>query len=315
MSHPPASSSKTIPSPETSPSQRKEAHHNAFLNETEIFLTRIKDKDTLDYGGDKDRVRAANREQQGEVVSLKPDGTPHNHVKKVNHYQGGLKNRIARLQDLLGDSSASHQQKMHAQRLLSKASKFLDQTERYIKSEPKRTLSYAARQVARFGKMSAIAALLFGNSLFGKTPAEKQFRQTLQQTHLTESYNGSHPNRPVAARGKASGQIGGVGHKLGMIQGLFDHPEALFEKEHYFMVPMEGEKVPFSERELKLILRELAIGIYAHEAVPFFSLELRAHHKIPRQCFAPSNAAISALLSFESPQGAFCIECLELAAS
>lgn len=139
--------------------------------------------------------------------------------------------------------------------------------------EHNRRADAMSRFIVRTGRTSVLAAVLLSNSLFGKTPANEQFRQILQQTHLTGSYNGSHPGKPIPARGSTSGQIGGVGHKLGMIEGLFDHPEALFEREHYFMVPMEGGNLPFSYRELQQILRELAIGIYAHDAVPFFSLE------------------------------------------
>ena len=109
--------------------------------------------------------------------------------------------------------------------------------------------------------------------LSGRTPATRSFHQLLQQTYLTRSYNSNHPNHPVPAKGASSGQIGGVGHKLGIIEGLFDNPESIFDEEHYFMVPFRGGKMPFSNRELQRLLRELAIGIYAHEEVPFFSLE------------------------------------------
>lgn len=117
----------------------------------------------------------------------------------------------------------------------------------------------------------------------GKTPATEQFRQILQQTKLTESYKSSNPNSTIGPKGGSNGQIGGVGNTTGMIKGLFDSPESIFETEHYFMVPFVQptdksqphlEQSPvFSKEELQQIIRELAIGIYAHDTVPFFSLE------------------------------------------
>ena len=114
----------------------------------------------------------------------------------------------------------------------------------------------------------------------GKTPATEQFRQILQQTKLTESYKSSNPNSTIGPKGGSNGQIGGVGNTTGMIKGLFDSPESIFETEHYFMVPYDTKRtetdhfdLPFSDKELPQILREMAIGIYVHDTVPFFSLE------------------------------------------
>ena len=40
----------------------------------------------------------------------------------------------------------------------------------------------------------------------------EMFHETLQHTHLTESYNGNHPEHPVQARGATGGSIGGGGN-------------------------------------------------------------------------------------------------------
>ena len=106
-----------------------------------------------------------------------------------------------------------------------------------------------------------------------KTPASKNFEARLQQTKLTDSYNATHKHNPVPPKG-TGGVIGGVACSTDYIEGLFDSPESLFEEEHYFFLPqVAGEAtVPFSNQELQQILRELSIGIYAHSAVPFFSL-------------------------------------------
>lgn len=103
----------------------------------------------------------------------------------------------------------------------------------------------------------------------GKDPTKKSFEQNLQQTRLTESYNATHRNNPVPAKG-TGGVIGGVACGTDYIEGLLD---SLFENEHYFCLPkLAGGKAPFSNEELRTILRELAIGVYVHGTIPFFSL-------------------------------------------
>ncbi|MGK0182674.1 MAG: ankyrin repeat protein [Halioglobus sp.] len=103
--------------------------------------------------------------------------------------------------------------------------------------------------------------------------ARRQFVELLQHTRLTSSYNSSNPNAQVPPKGPSGGQIGGVGNSVGIISGLFDSIETMFEGEHRFQVPaVSGGKVPFTQPELQQIFRELAIGIYAHDSVPFFSL-------------------------------------------
>ncbi|MFZ0565244.1 MAG: ankyrin repeat domain-containing protein, partial [Chlamydiales bacterium] len=125
-------------------------------------------------------------------------------------------------------------------------------------------------------RTSAFVAAMLGHSLFGATPAAKQFHQTLQQTKLTESYNANHSQNPIPAKGGTGGTIGGVACSQEYIEGLFDNSEALFEQDHYFCVPLHTKgKPPFTEGELRQVLRELAIGIYAHSTVPFFSLHFR----------------------------------------
>ncbi|MCF7852466.1 MAG: ankyrin repeat domain-containing protein [Simkaniaceae bacterium] len=105
--------------------------------------------------------------------------------------------------------------------------------------------------------------------------ALSSFRQLLQQTNLVGSYNSSHPHNMMPHKGVVSGEIGGVACSSTYITGLFDGVESLVE-DHFFAVPMLSDGgMPFSNSELKQIMRELAIGIYVHSAVPFFSLHFR----------------------------------------
>lgn len=102
------------------------------------------------------------------------------------------------------------------------------------------------------------------------TPAGKQFQENVQKEGLTKSFNSSHPDNPIGKGG--SKEIGGVGCTVELIEGLFDTPESLFETEHSFFIPeFEGE-TPFTSQEMSQLVQELAMGIFVHGTVPFFSL-------------------------------------------
>ncbi|VHO04423.1 ankyrin repeat domain-containing protein [Candidatus Rhabdochlamydia sp. T3358] len=111
-------------------------------------------------------------------------------------------------------------------------------------------------------------------------PGVRQFQQLLQQTKLTDSYNTNHRGNPVPAKGGTGGTIGGVACGVDYIQGLFDKAESVFEKDHYFCVPLIDGQIPFSQEQLRQILRELAIGIYMHGTVPFFSLHFNQNAEL-----------------------------------
>lgn len=112
-----------------------------------------------------------------------------------------------------------------------------------------------------------------GNPPQPKDPATKNFEQRVQQARLTDSYNSTHSRNPIPAKGATGGEIGGVACSTAYIEGIFDSPEALFNNEFYFCMPgMPDGKMPFTDVELRQVMRELAIGIYVHSTVPFFSL-------------------------------------------
>ncbi|MBF8263070.1 MAG: hypothetical protein HW387_735 [Parachlamydiales bacterium] len=107
-------------------------------------------------------------------------------------------------------------------------------------------------------------------------PAMASFRQVLQQTGLTNSYNSVHADNPMPQKGMTGGEIGGVACSTSYIEGLFDDVPALLLDNYYFAFPvLPGESAPFTNAELQQILRELAIGVYVHSTVPFFSLHFR----------------------------------------
>jgi len=181
---------------------------------------------------------------------------PYDHAGEVQDSQASYKKIIKRMQNLLSQGDLHPDHRRRALELLSLASRKNDWTKKFVKP----------------AKLLLLLALTTG-SLYAKTPSDRHFRQGVQQTHLTKSYNANHRGKPIPARGAGSGQIGGVGQRVGRFEGLFDAPESIFDSEHHFMLPWKEGELPFSDRELKQLIREIAIGVYRHDTYPFFSLE------------------------------------------
>ena len=175
---------------------------------------------------------------------IKHNGEAPDHKNDVHEGQDSAIKLIKHMKRVMGRYNLKPEERQALEKHYAKTSKILDDSKKYTSSK--------------------------------SDPAKKQFQQTLQQTKLTKSYNATHPNNQVPAKSGTGGQIGGVACSMDYIQGLFDSPAALFEEEHLFCLPkLHGDQLPFSDVELRQILRELAIGIYVHSTVPFFSLHFR----------------------------------------
>lgn len=112
----------------------------------------------------------------------------------------------------------------------------------------------------------------------GNSIDSSSFKEGVQQNGLSESYNGGNPEAPIPdGGGGGGGEIGGVGNKVAIIEGLFDKYCSVEGTEHLFYIPAFEGKQPFANEELQQLLRELAIGIYAHDTVPFFSLHFNGN--------------------------------------
>jgi hypothetical protein len=75
---------------------------------------------------------AARRELNGEVVALRPDGKPYDHVNEVQEAQEGLLNTIGDIQRRLGRSDLSAAQRVQLERELGRASRMLDHSEQFV---------------------------------------------------------------------------------------------------------------------------------------------------------------------------------------
>ena len=98
------------------------------------------------------------------------------------------------------------------------------------------------------------------------------FSEQLGCTGLHESYNGVNPEHPIILPGSMAGEIGGVGLTTGTIEGLKNSLFDLLEDEHTFLLPADGDRPPFSDGELRQLLREMATNIFFYGKRPMFSL-------------------------------------------
>ena len=198
---------------------------------------------------------AAKRELAGEVVAW----------KKITHYSlfGGTYRR-----PFLHYKEVQETQD-NCTRLLNQLEKLLRRSD--ITQEERQQIKSLTKEIFVLRRQS-----------YAFVPKDAQppkgfaFREPLQINHLTEGYNGSHPKNPISPKGGSDGSIGGVGNDVGIIEGLFETTKDLEENLHYFYIPSADGKVPFSQKELQQILRELALGIYVHETIPFFSLHFNS---------------------------------------
>ncbi len=104
------------------------------------------------------------------------------------------------------------------------------------------------------------------------THQPSDFRERVQTNNLVDSYNSSHPDAPMPEGKATGGHIGGVANAVGIIKNLFDTIEERSETEHFFYLPSVKGKLSLSKKEIDQLLHELAVGIFVHDTVPFFSL-------------------------------------------
>lgn len=170
----------------------------------------------------------------------------YDHIREVRDNQTHAKRLIEDIKRTLGErKDLKPEERKELESFLGKTSKVLDESEKMtMKPSPKLI-----------------------------NPAQKQHEENVRKEGLTGTHNSNNPDHPIPAKGTSAGSIGGVGSQADVIEGLFDSIDELFEDEHVFFIPEKyGKTIPFSQDQLRQILRELAIGVYTHGSVPFFSL-------------------------------------------
>lgn len=120
-------------------------------------------------------------------------------------------------------------------------------------------------------------------------PAKGSFEDRTRSNNLVKSYNASHQDNPMDEAGTRSGHIGGVGNEVGIIYGLFNDFSAKLEDEHAFFVPATNGTFSLSQERIQQLLRELAVGIFVYDTVPFFSLHFNNNtdmYPVIHPCYA-----------------------------
>jgi ankyrin repeat protein len=99
--------------------------------------------------------------------------------------------------------------------------------------------------------------------------AERATRQTTLELDQKAKTNEKKPEPlPNDPPGESFSSYG-----IDYLQGLFDTPEAIFERNHVFCFPaLPNGEMPCTDAELQQILRELAIGVYQHNVMPEVTL-------------------------------------------
>lgn len=113
------------------------------------------------------------------------------------------------------------------------------------------------------------------------THAQFTFQERVQADSLTEVYNKSIRNNlwmPHPTESKSAARdVGGVQNQTDTILDLLKELEKGVYDEYMFFLP-EGESL-LSKEEILQIVREIARGVYIHDTVPFFSLNMNADHR------------------------------------
>jgi ankyrin repeat protein len=198
---------------------------------------------------------AAQREERGEILMrdgkplLRSDGEPFNHQHEVRCAQQGIKKIIKyKLKpQLKRNPPLSPAEKRQVLQEISIASLALDYTERFLPSKSMREMEGGP-----------------------PNPQNESFKDRVRANRLVESYNACHPDHPMAEE-PSGGHIGGVGNEVGIILGLFEDVRGKMESEHAFFLPVV-DSLSLKQEEIQKILQELALGIFVHDTVPFFSL-------------------------------------------
>jgi RHS repeat-associated protein len=104
------------------------------LDSTDLLLRLVAAETVWDYMDliDDSHLDAAKRELEGEVVAVRPDGTPFDHVGEVRDLMRGLQNRLEAILKTLGHPPLPDADRSALTNELSQGSRFLDAVENLL---------------------------------------------------------------------------------------------------------------------------------------------------------------------------------------
>lgn len=108
-----------------------------------------------------------------------------------------------------------------------------------------------------------------------RQPSETDFKVKIRFQKLIETYR----DYGIAKDRLAIDRVKGVSQEYGVMLNLFEGVSASFQKEHLFLLPAP-EGLFLEKEEIQQILRELAMGIFVHGQVPWFSLASKKNESL-----------------------------------
>ncbi|VHN99541.1 ankyrin repeat domain-containing protein [Candidatus Rhabdochlamydia sp. T3358] len=110
------------------------------------------------------------------------------------------------------------------------------------------------------------------------------FQERVQADRLTEVYNKSvikNPWKPHSVELRFPARdVGGVRHQTGIILDLLKElEEGVYDEYMFFLPATEGENL-LSQEDVLQIAQEIARGVYIHDTIPFFSLNMNTDYQL-----------------------------------
>ncbi|MGE3920114.1 MAG: ankyrin repeat domain-containing protein [Gammaproteobacteria bacterium] len=134
-------------------------------------------------------------------------------------------------------------------------------------------LNFTDRSTAAKILLNSYLLPKLGFGLYSSFKSElSHFSSVLSSTGLISSYNSLLGGKQILRLLSNLGVIGGVETKVGQLEGFEHTTSNILHNRHVIALKMGNQNNIFSNEELRQILRELAIGIYIYDTLPFFSL-------------------------------------------
>lgn len=118
------------------------------------------------------------------------------------------------------------------------------------------------------------------------------FREQIQIDRLTNVFNTTiaenhwkpHPLETAAV----ARDVGGVRHETGIIVDLLEELQSSLYDDYFFFIPKTVGSSLLDKKEILQIIQEIAKGIYLHDTIPFFSLNMnpqQQNYSIIHPCY------------------------------
>lgn len=118
------------------------------------------------------------------------------------------------------------------------------------------------------------------------------FREQIQIDRLTGVFNTTITKGPwephPSETGTVARDVGGVRHETGIIVDLLEELQSSLYDDYLFFIPQTEGTDLLDKKEILQIIQEIAKGIYLHDTIPFFSLNMnpqQQNYSIIHPCY------------------------------